>query len=69
MFIPEKLQPLGESDREIMLKLKKHECMQEGVNFDNKINMWDLRYAGSLIMNCWVLLLLLFYIQIFHDKN
>lgn len=44
--LAEKLQSLGKSDLECMLKLKKQEC---GTNFDHKINMWDLRYYMTKI--------------------
>jgi len=45
----EKLKPLGENDRTLMLKLKKEECSKVNIPFDDMINSWDMRYYMNMI--------------------
>ncbi|XP_049645381.1 thimet oligopeptidase isoform X2 [Suncus etruscus] len=42
--LAQKLMPLGEQERAVMLELKEAECTQRGLPFDGRINAWDMRY-------------------------
>jgi len=47
--IADKMQPLGKSDLELMRQMKKKECEQSNIDYDGKINMWDLKYFSTQI--------------------
>lgn len=43
-----KLRPLLRKEMEIMLELKKKEMDERGIEFDNKIHIWDYRYYSNM---------------------
>ena len=42
-MLSEKLQPLWEKEKAVMLQYKEEEANQLGIPFDNKLNFWDFR--------------------------
>ncbi|KAM3619781.1 uncharacterized protein V6R79_013422 [Siganus canaliculatus] len=39
-----KLKPLGEEERQVILKLKEKECQKRSLTFDGELHAWDTRY-------------------------
>lgn len=42
--LAQKLKPLGEQERAVILELKEAECAKRGLPFDGQIHAWDMRY-------------------------
>ncbi|XP_055463787.1 thimet oligopeptidase isoform X2 [Psammomys obesus] len=42
--LAQKLKPLGEQERAVILELKEAECARRGLPFDGRIHAWDMRY-------------------------
>ncbi|XP_062040896.1 thimet oligopeptidase [Lepus europaeus] len=42
--LAQKLKPLGEQERAVILELKEAECARRGLPFDGLIHAWDMRY-------------------------
>lgn len=42
--LAQKLKPLGEQERAVILELKEAECIKRGLPFDGRIHAWDMRY-------------------------
>jgi len=48
--LEKRLRPIGEKDRETLLKLKKEDSEKRGLKFDNEFNLWDYRYYDRLFI-------------------
>ncbi|XP_041475989.1 thimet oligopeptidase-like isoform X1 [Lytechinus variegatus] len=46
--LAEKLRPLQREELEGFLKYKEEDCKKYGYEFDNKINLWDMRYFMNM---------------------
>jgi len=44
-----KLQPLWAQEKQELLELKKEECKEFGLDFNGKLDFWDMRYYNNLI--------------------
>ncbi|XP_076775455.1 thimet oligopeptidase [Arvicanthis niloticus] len=42
--LAQKLKPLGDQERAVILELKEAECAKRGLPFDGRIHAWDMRY-------------------------
>jgi thimet oligopeptidase len=47
--LAEKLQPLWAEEKKELLQLKETECKENGLDFDGKLNFWDMRYYSNMI--------------------
>lgn len=47
--LAEKLQPLWQKEKQLLLQFKKEECESQGVPFDGKLNAWDVAYYKNLV--------------------
>lgn len=44
----EKIKPIGEKERDRLLQLKKEDCEEQGIPFENTFYAWDYRYLNRL---------------------
>lgn len=48
----ERLKPIGAKERRYILALKKRECLMKGLQFDGRIDAWDLPYYMNQVEQC-----------------
>ena len=44
-----KLQPLWKLERQELLDLKQQECKESDLDFNGKLDFWDMRYYSNMI--------------------
>lgn len=46
-----KLIPFAEKEFEVLRQLKEKDCKERGIEFDGKINAWDIKFYENILLD------------------